>query len=67
MKVIENECCNCAVPSYPCMGNSCPNRHVAHYYCDKCGNEDRLRETEWGELCEECLIQKFDIVEGSDY
>ena len=67
MKVIDNECCDCAVSSYPCMGSSCPNRHVTHYYCDECGNEGRLRKTAWGELCEECLIQKFDIVEGSDY
>jgi hypothetical protein len=67
MKQIENECCDCATPDYPCIGNSCPNRNVAHYYCDECGSEGRLRETEWGELCEYCLIQKFPIVEGSDY
>ena len=67
MKRIENDCCGCAVPAYPCMGNSCPKRNVAHYYCDECGREDVLRDTEFGELCESCLLNKFPIVEGSDY
>lgn len=34
-----NECCGCAVPGYPCLGNSCSLRHVPHYYCDICGDE----------------------------
>ena len=36
---IENHCCDCAAPGYPCMGRSCPNRRVKVYYCDKCDEE----------------------------
>ena len=39
-----NECCDCAVAGYPCLGTRCPNRSVPHYYCDICGDE--LVETE---------------------
>lgn len=67
MKKIENDCCGCAAPAYPCMGDSCPLRNAIHYYCDKCGNEDKLYDTDFGELCESCLLKKFPVVEGSDY
>lgn len=36
---IENHCCGCAAPGYPCLGNSCPNRRVEVIYCDACHNE----------------------------
>lgn len=35
----ENQCCDCAVPGYPCIGSSCRYRNVSVYYCDKCGEE----------------------------
>ena len=35
----ENYCCDCAVPGYPCIGNSCPNVNVPVYYCDACEDE----------------------------
>lgn len=35
----ENQCCDCAVPGYPCIGDSCKYRNVPVYYCDECGNE----------------------------
>ena len=35
----EDECMSCAVPAYPCLGDSCPNRHVPHLYCDECGDD----------------------------
>lgn len=35
----ENHCCGCAVPAYPCIGNSCPNINVPAYYCDICNND----------------------------
>lgn len=38
MKKIENHCCNCAAPSYPCRGSLCPLRRVEVVYCDFCGN-----------------------------
>lgn len=57
---IENHCCDCAAPGYPCLGRSCPNRHVYVYYCDKCkgeiGREDEVYKSEIDgkDLCEEC-------------
>lgn len=33
----EDECCGCDTENYPCVGSACPNRHVKHLYCDKCG------------------------------
>ena len=39
----ENDCCGCAVPAYPCLGESCPLQHQKHYYCDNCHEEaDKL-------------------------
>lgn len=35
----RNECCDCAVPGYPCLGDACHNRHVPHVFCDVCGQE----------------------------
>ena len=57
---IENHCCDCEVPGYPCRGNACPNRHVEVHYCDQCGEEiDEIYEVDGEELCEECLKEKF--------
>ena len=70
---IENDCCGCAVPAYPCLGDSCKLRNNPHYYCDQCGEEDTLYESYNGkQLCRECLIDEifssgdYPIVEGSD-
>lgn len=61
--VYEDECCGCAVPSYPCMGSACPNRNVPHLYCDKCEEEvEDLYKTEDGELCAECVLKMFEKV-----
>lgn len=61
--VYENECCDCAVPAYPCLGNACPNRHVPHLYCDKCEEEvEVLYETENGQLCAKCVLEMFEKV-----
>ena len=57
---IENHCCDCAVPAYPCRGTSCPLRRVKVRYCDHCGEElDEVYEVDDEELCEECLKNKF--------
>lgn len=61
----ENDCCGCVVPAYPCMGESCPNRHVKHYYCDKCEEEidpTELYKYDGMELCKDCLLEEFDTV-----
>jgi hypothetical protein len=59
---LENQCCNCAVPGYPCRGAQCPNTRVEVYYCDECGEEipdDDLYEVDGDDLCEECLKKRF--------
>ena len=65
MVVVENECCDCATGAYPCLGSSCPRRHVEHFYCDKCGYEDKLYEYDGKELCAECLLEAVPVVDGS--
>ena len=61
MKKIENHCCSCAVPGYPCQGSACPLTRVEVYYCDKCGEEieDDIYDVEGEELCERCLLDMF--------
>lgn len=57
---IENHCCDCAVPGYPCRGSSCPNRHVEVHYCDECGCElDDIYDVDDKELCDDCLRDRF--------
>jgi hypothetical protein len=57
---VENHCCNCAVPGYPCRGNLCPLTHVEVHYCDKCGDElDDIYDVEGEEFCEYCLKEMF--------
>ena len=64
MKRIENECVDCDLP---CLGPTCPNRNVVRYYCDKCKNEDYpLFHYDGEELCAACLLENFEIVEGTD-
>lgn len=56
----EDHCRDCAVPGYPCLGSSCPNRNVPVYYCDKCGDElDEVYDVDGEELCEDCLKERF--------
>jgi hypothetical protein len=66
MKKIINECLNC--PSeMGCIGDACPNKHVARFYCDECGAEEILYYYEDEELCLDCLTEKFDKVDCSDW
>lgn len=61
---VTNECCDCAVPAYPCLGEDCPNRHVKHYICDECKDEvDELYKVDGLQLCEECLLDRFERVD----
>ena len=65
MKSIENECVGCP-PEMGCMGSACPYQNVTRYYCDRCGEEDTLYEYYNEELCQECLLKEFKVVEGSE-
>lgn len=66
MRKVEDECVGCTNIGLYCIGSSCPNRNVPHYYCDRCGNEDKLYCYDGEELCEECLLKEFEVVDGSD-
>lgn len=67
MKIVKDECCDCAVPAYPCIGNTCPYKNVTHYYCDDCGVEgdeefESLYYYEGSDLCINCIIEKLEKV-----
>lgn len=67
MKKYENECCDCATESYPCLGNQCPRINVPHLYCDECYEEyDELHCYDGEELCSNCLLEKFEKVHIGD-
>lgn len=63
MKRIEDECVDCPMG---CIGDACPNKNVVRFYCDNCGEEEMLYIYDGEELCQECLLEKFDKVDGSD-
>ena len=57
---IENHCCDCAVPGYPCRGIGCSLRRTEVHYCDHCDEEiSEIYEVDGEELCEECLKKMF--------
>lgn len=66
MRKTENECVSCPT-DYGCLGNSCKYRFVTRYYCDRCKEERTLYYYDGEELCEDCLLEEFEVVEGSDY
>ena len=65
MRRIEDECVGCP-PEMGCLGDSCPNRNVVHFYCDRCHQEETLYYYNGEEVCQECLLKEFEIVEGSN-
>lgn len=66
MKKILDECVGCP-PEIGCFGSSCPYKNVVRFYCDRCGEEEKLYHYDSEELCEDCLLKEFDVVEGSDW
>lgn len=50
----SNECVGCP-PGMGCLGSSCHNRNVPHYYCDNCEDETQLYEFEGEQLCLSCI------------
>lgn len=67
MKSIENECVGCRELGMYCLGSSCPNRKVVRFYCDKCESEATLYHYNDEELCQDCLLEQFEVVDGSEY
>ncbi len=66
MRKVFNECCGCAVPAYPCIGDLCPQRHVERFFCDKCKKEETLYQADGKELCVDCILENLPVVEGSE-
>ena len=57
---VENHCCDCTVPAYPCRGDLCPLTRVEVHYCDSCGSElDAIYDVDGDEMCEDCLKDLF--------
>lgn len=64
MKYYSNDCVDCGLP---CRGSACRYYRVQHFKCDYCKEEDiKLYNYNDDEICEECLIKQFEVVEGSD-
>lgn len=58
----EDECVGCPA-EIGCFGSACPNLNVPHLECDDCGQEvDDLYEYDDEQICEECLLKRFDKV-----
>lgn len=67
MRIVKDECLGCATPAYPCLGSSCPNRNVTHYYCDRCKDEfspEALYQYDGEEVCGECILKDFKIIDS---
>lgn len=64
MTKIENDCNGCTDIGLPCR--NCGRDRTPHHYCDRCGDETQLYRFDDSELCTECLLECFDIVEGSE-
>lgn len=59
-----NECVDCGLP---CTYEACPYYKVKHTKCDFCPKEDvKLYHYNGWEICEECLLKEFDVIEGTD-
>lgn len=65
MKKIEDECVGCPI-ELGCLGSTCRYKNVVHFYCDRCGCEEKLYHFDDEELCAECLLKEFEVVEGSE-
>lgn len=65
MKKIENRCCGCDAPGYPCRGSLCDLRRVEVTYCDRCGLEidpdSELFVLDGQELCKECYEENEEV------
>ena len=63
MITYEDECVGCPT-EMGCMVSACPYRDVPYLYCDKCeGEVEKLYKYEGQEICEECLLKEFEVIE----
>ena len=63
MMIKKNDCCDCAVPSYPCI-------HCSEDYevevCDDCREEAvKLYEHNGGVLCISCLLEATEVTDDN--
>jgi hypothetical protein len=66
MRTVTNDCVGCA-DEHRCNCSACSLTRVEHFFCDECTEEAELYEYDGQELCESCLLKKFDKVEGSGW
>ena len=60
---VENDCVSCALPCIHCS----KGRDRIVHYCDECGyTAETLYEYDSEELCEECLLGRFEIVDQEE-
>lgn len=59
MRMLENDCVGCET----CV--NCGRGDYTAYCCDECGNEDTLYDFDGYEICADCLLSRFNKVEGS--
>ena len=61
MTVTRNDCCGCAVPSYPCI-------HCCEDYeetvCDFCGEELATHRLNEQEACKGCILEQLTQYDG---
>lgn len=58
----EDECVGCPA-ELGCLGSSCPNKNVKHFYCDECKDEvDDLYYFDGEELCINCIERRLEKV-----
>lgn len=64
MRYQTSDCRDCGLP---CIHESCPYYRVEHFKCDFCNEEDvKLYDYNGYEICEDCLLKEFPVIEGSD-
>lgn len=63
MRYYESGCFSCDLP---CIYESCPYYRVEYFVCDFCKEENvKLYDYNGYEICVDCLIKQFDVIEGS--
>lgn len=65
MHYYENECCDCGLP---CIYETCPNYKIIRFECDFCREQNvKLRHYHGYEVCEDCILKEYEVVDGSDW